>query len=293
MTSIAIGNSIKEIGRYAFHDCSGLTEIRVEATTPPTVYENTFDYVKKSIPLYVPVGCEEAYHSADYWSEFTNIKVAPTFDVGTVLVVNGIYYDVKSPKEVAVRYPTYSEDDVEYAGTIRIPEKFILCGITYSVTSIGSSAFSGCTGLTSVTIPNSVTSIGSSAFGSCSGLTSVTIPNSVTSIGDHPFSHCTGLTKIRVEDGNETYDSRENCNAIVKTATNTLIAGCKNSFIPNSVTSIGDKAFNGCAGLTEITIPESVTSIGEHAFGACTGLTSITIPNSVTSIGQGAFSGCI
>ena len=164
--------------------------------------------------------------------------------------------------------------------------------IPNSVTSIGSSAFSDCSGLTSVTIPNSVTSIGDDAFDWCSGLTSVSIPNSVTSIGETAFRRCSGLTSIVVETGNAKYDSRDNCNAIIETSSNALIAGCKNTVIPNSVTSIGYEAFDGCSGLTSITIPNSVTSIGDYAFCDCSGLTSVTIPNSVTSIGISAFDGC-
>ena len=138
----------------------------------------------------------------------------------------------------------------------------------------------------------SVTSIGDYAFSGCSGLTSIEIPNSVTSIGKYAFSRCTGLTSIIVENGNSLYDSRNNCNAIIETATNTLIVGCKNTTIPNSVTSIGSNAFYGCSGLTSVTIPNSVTSIGSWAFYYCTGLTSLTIGNSVTSIGNSAFYGC-
>ena len=164
--------------------------------------------------------------------------------------------------------------------------------IPNSVTSIENSAFDGCSGLTSITIPNSVTSIGYYAFSRCSGLTSITIPNSVTSIDTYAFWGCSGLESIVVDPRNTKYDSRDNCNAIIETATNTLVLGCKNTIIPNSVTSIGNSAFYNCTGLTSITIPNSVTSIGDNAFRYCSGLTSITIPNSVTSIGHSAFYNC-
>ena len=164
--------------------------------------------------------------------------------------------------------------------------------IPNSVTSIGEHAFEDCSRLTSVTIPNSVTSIGYGAFYNCSGLTSVTIGNSVTSIGYGAFSGCSGLTSVTVDKNNGTYDSRNNCNAIIETSTNKLIVGCKNTTIGNSVSSIDNYAFSGCSGLTSVTIPNSVTSIGEYAFSGCSGLTSVIIPNSVTSIGDGAFFGC-
>ena len=137
-----------------------------------------------------------------------------------------------------------------------------------------------------------VTSIRNNAFRGCTGLTSITIPNGVTSIISSAFEGCTGLTSIVVENGNKMYDSRNNCNAIIGTATNPLIRGCKTTIIPNSVTSIGDSAFSGCTGITSITIPNSVTRIGWYAFDGCTDLTSVTISNGVTSIGGAAFSGC-
>ena len=164
--------------------------------------------------------------------------------------------------------------------------------IPASVTTIGVGAFQDCKGLTSITIPSSVTTIGDQAFLGCTGLKSISIPASVTSIGRFAFDGCTGLTSIKVEEGNTAYDSRENCNAIIETASNTLVAGCMNTTIPNSVTAIGDGAFEGCTGLTSIDIPSSVTSIGGTAFYGCTGLTSISIPNSVTTIGEGAFYRC-
>ena len=106
------------------------------------------------------------------------------------------------------------------------------------------------------------------------------------------YYNCLDLTSIVVDEGNSVYDSRNNCNAIIKTATNTLHSGCQTTVIPNSVTSIGSYAFAECDDLTSVTIPNSVTSIGDRAFYGCDGLTSVTIPNSVTSIGDDAFYGC-
>ena len=180
-----------------------------------------------------------------------------------------IYYNyVNNGSELAVTYggTSYYDFSNEYSGNVVIPEEVTYMNRTRKVTSIGVSAFSICSGLTSVTIPNSVTSIGEGAFSGCSGLTSVTIPNSVKSIGENPFSGCSGLTSITVDSNNTVFESRENCNAIIETATNTLITGCQSTLIPNSVTSIGASAFYGCSGLTSVTIPNSVTSIGKEAF---------------------------
>ena len=154
--------------------------------------------------------------------------------------------------------------------------------IPNSVKSIGNSAFSGCTGLTSLTIGNSVTSIGGFAFIGCSSVTSLTIPNSVKSIGDHAFYGCAGLTSLTI--GNSVTSIGE-CAFYQCT-------GLTSVEIPNSVTSIGDNAFSGCTGLKSVEIPNSVKSIGNSAFSGCTGLTSLTIGNSVTSIGGFAFIGC-
>ncbi|MEA5100710.1 MAG: leucine-rich repeat domain-containing protein [Bacteroidales bacterium] len=204
-------------------------------------------------------------------------------------IYNGktIYYNITSstyPRTVEVTFRGASSSTFPnaYSGAVSIPDSVLYSGNYYNVTSIGASAFSGCSGLTSITIGNSVTSIGVSAFSGCSGLTSITIPNSVTSIGNNAFKSCTGLTSITIPNSVTSIGSRafEGCTSLTSIT------------IPNSVTSIGDRAFYNCSGLTSITIPNSVTSIGNSAFSYCSGLTSITIPNSVISIGESAFSYC-
>ena len=172
--------------------------------------------------------------------------------------VDGIYYNLDSTNKTAM--VTYREKyAASYRGTIVIPEAISSNGTHYSVTSIGDNAFSDCSGLTLVIIPNSVTSIGKSAFSNCKELLSVTIPNSVTSIGDYAFYNCSGLTSVT---------------------------------IPNSVTSIGNGTFSNCSGLTFVTIPNSTISIGFSAFSGCTRLTLVSIPQKVESVGMSAFSGC-
>ena len=169
-------------------------------------------------------------------------------------------------------------------GTIAIPD---------SVTVIGMSAFSGCTGLTSIIIPDSVTKIKLGAFSGCTGLTSITIPDSVTEIKSGAFKGCKNIL-ITVSPANKHYCS---LNGIVYNKSKTSIIYCSGSLIgtiaiPDSVTHIEDNAFRGCTGLTSIIIPDSVTVIGMSAFSGCTGLKSINIPDSVTQIGSSAFSGC-
>ena len=155
---------------------------------------------------------------------------------------------------------------------------------------IDSEAFQGCSSLTKLTLPDSVARIDGLAFCGCCGLTELTLPNSVKSIGDGAFADCSGLEKITVESGNSRYDSRDNCNSIIDKKTNTLIAGCKNSVIPNSVTSSGYYAFYGCSGLTELTLPDSVASIGDGAFICCSDLSKITSLAEIPPVcGSGVF----
>ena len=174
----------------------------------------------------------------------------------------GIYYRISSSTNLTVdvtyQGPSYDYITNEYTGDVTIPKSVTYNGINYSVTSIDNWAFYGCSGLTSIAIPNSVTTIRWGAFIGCSGLTTITIPNSVTSIDRSVFSGCIGLTSVT---------------------------------IGNSVTNIYENAFKGCSGLTSVTIPNSVKGIGASAFSGCSSLTSVTIGNSVTSIGSNAFYG--
>lgn len=156
---------------------------------------------------------------------------------------------------------------------------------------IATGAFLNCSRLSNITIPSSVTYIGEGAFRNCTSLTSIVIPESVTCIQYDAFYNCSSLSSIHVDLNNSKYDSRDDCNAIIETDTNTLVYGFNNTTIPNSVIQIGDYAFSGCVGLTSIEIPDNVISIGKFAFSSCSNLVSIKIPDS-TSIGDSAFNGC-
>ena len=279
LTSVVIGSGVTSIGDDAFF-CwgSGLTSVTVLNPTPVAIDSDVFSN-RKNATLYVLRGSKSAYQVADYWKEFKNIIEIP------YLVIDGVNYELNDFMNQAfvVSMPG------KYTGDIEIPSSITYNNKNYSVTHISDYAFSGCSDLTSITIPNSIQTWGYSVFSGCTGLTSVTlncntmvsrddaltniimksifgeqvkeyiIGDDVTSIGRYIFSGCSALTSIT---------------------------------IPNSVTSIGFGAFQNCPSLTSVNIPDGVTSIKTHVFLNCPALTSITIPNSVTSIGNEAFLGC-
>ena len=207
---------------------------------------------------------------------------------GVTSISKYAFYNCTSLTSVTIPSGAASIGDYAFYNCLSLTSVAIPSGVI----SIGSSAFSDCEGLTAVTIPSGLTTIGHNAFQSCTCLTSISIPGSVTSIGFFAFKGCSGLISIRVDSNNVYYDSRDNCNAIIETTSNTLLYGCKNTVIPNSVTSIGGYAFYDCRGLISMTIPNSVASIGDWTFFNCIGLTSIAIPNSVTTVGEAAFEKC-
>jgi hypothetical protein len=290
--SYAIPDSVTRILPGAFSDCTGLTSVTIP---------NSVTSIEGS--------------SAAYCGAFSRCSGLTSVTIGNSVTSIGYYAFSDCTGLISITIP----DSVTSIGGRAFSGCTGLTSVTigHNVTSIGGSAFSGCNGLTTITIPDSVTSIGRYAFSGCTGLTSITIPDSVISIGEEAFSGCTGLTTVTIGNGvtdinrsafsgcagltaitvdplNPAYSDLE---AVLfnKTQTELIQFPASKSGIytvPDSVTSIGGRAFSGCTGLTSVTIPESVTRIWGSAFSGCTSLTTVTIPTSVTSIEYGIFSGC-
>ena len=242
LTSVSIPEGVTSIGEKAFYDCSSMTSVDIPSTVT-SIGKDAFS----GCTALASVGITDltAWTKVSFGSETSN----PLYYAST-LKMNG--------EEVADLVIPEGISSIGYAFKNWKNLRSVVIG--NDVTSIGSGAFKGCKNLTSVTIGSSVISIGNEAFYDCTGLQNLTIGNSVTSIGVRVFYNCGDLRSIVVVKGNSKYDSRNNCNALIETATNKLLLGCRNTVIPETVTTINEGAFYGCTGLTYISFPNSVTS---------------------------------
>ena len=304
LTNVTIPDGVTSIGSHAFYGCSGLTTLSVKATTPPSFGSDMLWSCSKLITIYVPTSSVDAYKEAEGWSDFADKIVGIDSRLSNMVSVSELssYIYALNSDELSEIIITDNTPDLSAIKTIlqTYPEKKILLNLRLclGLTEIQSGELDDCSSLlemyypsslTRLSVPNTINKIGDYVFYN-RNLISIEIPDSVTSIGEHAFEECYSLTSITVADGNTIYDSRDNCNAIIRS--NTLIAGCQNTVIPNTVRSIGNSAFSGCNNLTNIEIPDSVKYIGMKAFYNCRGLTSVTIGNGVTSIGNSAFYNC-
>ena len=283
-------DSVSGICNKAFYDCNRITEVVIPSRVTSVGKQSFYgcDILSNvTIPNSVVIIGGFAFNNT-LWYESYSADTSHIYN--NIIYINDVAYESidYSATSVAFRAGTISITDWAFQGhtgltSVVMPD---------SVISIGESSFSTCYSLSSCTIGNGVISIGDSAFYNCYKLTSINIPSGTTSIGENAFHGCYVISNITVDSNNSTYDSRNNCNAIIETSTNTLLLGSCNTIIPNTVRIIDDFAFFSRRCLTSITIPNGVISIGKQSFSYCSGLTSVEISDSVTFIDGSAFGDC-
>ena len=280
LTSIDIPDSITTVGEYAFHYCTGITSM----TLPDRVTRiGRGAFCNTGLTSFViPRGVKELEYSTfmDCY-HMKSVEIPNTLKtIGPQAFLSAGLEEVVIPNSVTkLQWAAFN-----YCSNLKHVQ------LSDSLTLLNQNVFSS-TGITEIEIPKSVTRICFGAFQRCLSLKSIFIPKTVTIIESVVFNDCRVLSDIVVEEGNPVYDSRDNCNALIETATNMLIRGGNKTIIPNTVTSIGYGAFNW-SNLTHITIPESVVSVGSSAFSGCHSLEEVYIGKSVTSFGSQVFDNC-
>ena len=260
LKSVAIPQWVTSIGDMAFSHCSALTEITIPEYVT-SIGDEAFMGCTGLTSITIPDGVTVL---SDGLFRYCKGLTSVNFGYDVTSIGNSTFYGCKGLTNMLIPNTVTSIGSSAFAGCNRLKN----INIPNSVTSIGSYTFLRCDSLTNVTFGKSLRSIGDYAFDGCSDLISLNIPKSVTSIGFRAFSSTYKLTSITVESGNPVYDSRDNCNAIIETSSNTLITGCGATVIPNTVAAIGDAAFFN-APYSDVRIPASVTSIGKKAFAGC------------------------
>lgn len=278
LTSITVPGSITSIGNNAFENCSKLTDVILEngvASIGDGVFNNCFRLAAVTIPSSVTSIGNRAFYGC---SALKEIEIPS----GVASIGNGAFYDCSALERIVVAEGNSVYDSRGNCNAIINTETgFLAVGckntvIPDDIAGIGNGAFYNCTDLTSVVLPDGVIYIGEESFNGCSALRSIEIPNSIAYFGISAFYGCNALERIVIAEGEGKYDSRGNCNAVIETATNTLIAGCKGTVIPDDVTNIGTYAFYNCITLKKVTIPKEVAKIGYKAFYGCDSLTYVT-----------------